>query len=87
MSTILKLVAALALIAVAFVAVPDSAQAQHHHHGGYHHRGGFGFGFGFGNPYAYYPPPAYYYGPDCRWQRVRYWRHGYWHWRSVRRCY
>ncbi len=91
MSKFAKMLGAAALIAGAFTLTAGSAQAQwrHGHHGyhhGYHHGGyGGGFAFGFGAPYAYYPAP--YYGPACRYERIRFWRHGRWHWRSVRRCY
>jgi hypothetical protein len=94
MSGIKVLTAALAIAATAMIATPASAQWHGHHgwgHHGYRHHGG-GFYFGFGAPYAYAPRPYYYggpayYGPACRWERVRFWRHGRWHWRSVRRCY
>jgi hypothetical protein len=85
MSTIVKLFAGLALVAAVFVFPPGAAQARSWHHHHYSH--GWGFGFGFGYPYAYYPPPPVYYGRVCRWERIRYWRYGRWHWRSVRRCY
>jgi hypothetical protein len=83
----LQVIAALALAAGAFTFTAGSAQAQYYRHGGYHgyRYGGSGVYFGFGAPYAYYPQP--YYGSACRYERVRYWRYGRWHWRSVRRCY
>ena len=85
MSALKRLCVVLTVVAGAAMVASTPAAAQWHHHHGYRHHGG-GFYFGFGAPYAYAPGP-YYYGPACRWERVRYWRYGRWHWRSVRRCY
>jgi hypothetical protein len=82
MSTFVKSFAAVVLFAAALAVTPGAAQAQHwHHHPGWHH---YGWGFGFGPPYFYDPPE--FYPPPCHWVRVRFWRHGHWHWRNERRC-
>ena len=51
----------LIFVLLAVASGPVFAGGGHHHHG----RGGLGFNFGFpGNsPWAYYPPPVYYYPP------------------------
>lgn len=82
MSRLAKIVGAAALVAGAFTLTAGSAQAQWHHR---HHHGGSGVYFSFGSPYAYAPGP--YYGPACRYERHKIWRHGRWFWRTVRRCY
>jgi len=57
-------------------------------HGGHWHGGGWGFGPGFALGYGLGVAPYYAYGPgDCGWVRVRVWRHGYWVFRRVWRCW
>ena len=80
MSRLAKIFGVAALVAGAFTFAAGPAQAQWHHH----HRGSDVY-FSFGSPYAYAPGP--YYGPACRYERHRAWRHGRWVWRTVRRCY
>lgn len=101
MTKLMKTIVVVALLVggVTLASAPAQARWGHHHgwhrgwHHGWHHGGwrgfGWGFGIGFGAPFAYYPPVYYrpYYAPPCRWVRVRVWRHGYWRWRSVRRCW
>jgi hypothetical protein len=95
MSKLSKIFTCIAFAAGLALAVPGAAQAggwhgHHGWHGGWHHRwhGGFGpgfvLGFGFGAPYYARP---YYYGGDCGWVTVRYWRYGRWYWRRVWRCW
>lgn len=88
MTKLVKVFAVLALMFGAIAVTSGAAQARHWHH---HHHGwsGGGISFGFGAyPYgASYGPPVYYAAPACRWERVRVWRHGRWHYRSVRRCW
>jgi hypothetical protein len=98
MSKLVKIFAALALIAGVVAITPGTAFAQRHHGGGHHGggghhfgggggwRGGGGFGFGWGYPY-YYGGGPYYGAPDCGWVRVRVWRNGHWVLRRAWRCW
>jgi hypothetical protein len=88
--TLIKFVAALALIAGVIAAAPDTAQARYWRHGYYGGWGGPHIYFGWGYPYYYRPYyRPYYYAPppDCGYVRVRYWRAGHWRLRRVWRCW
>jgi hypothetical protein len=92
MSKVVKIFAALFLVAGAMALTPSTASAQHHWH---HHGGGwgwgpsFGFGIGVANPYYYGGGPYYAYnqGPNCGWARVRVWRGDHWGFRRAWRCW
>jgi hypothetical protein len=102
MSKLSKFLAGAVLAIGVAAAVPQAANAQWHHHGGWHggwHGGGWGWGGGFAPGFAlgfgvgaapYYGYGPYYaapYGGDCGWVRQRVWRHGYWVVRRVWRCW
>jgi len=101
MTRSLTAIGAAAILAVATLAAPQSAQA--HYHGGGVAAGIIGglaagailgaaaangpyYGY-YGPGYYYAPGPVYYGGPGCYWTRQRFWNGWAWHVRRVRVCH
>jgi hypothetical protein len=97
MKKVFTATAAAAALALATVAVPQSAQAGNGGAVAAGIVGGLAAGaligaavsqphYYYDGPRRYYAPAPVYYGPDCWWQRERYWNGYRWHTHRVRVC-